>query len=102
MVVALPDKPWQVALIDLGRRITPRINPDLFAQNIILKMFDRTYYKCSKKKKLEIVNGCGVVTPIAGQGKRDGRQEQEVRALDPTVGREDFERWKVGKISESD
>lgn len=31
MVVALPDKPWQVALIDLGRRITPRINPDLFA-----------------------------------------------------------------------
>ena len=26
MVVALPDKPWQVALIDLGWRIIPRIN----------------------------------------------------------------------------
>ena len=26
MVVALPDKPWQVALIDLGWQIIPRIN----------------------------------------------------------------------------
>ena len=43
-------------------------------------------------------NGCEVVTPIAGQGQRDGRQEQEVRPLDSTVGREDFERRKVWKL----
>ena len=42
MVVALPDKPWQVALIDMGRRITPRINPNF--SNLFVEIGEHPLY----------------------------------------------------------